>query len=146
MGFILLTMKFKIALACFLMVLSIGIVSAESYMPQDGVFAFKEVENYTLNGFNFTILSSYDVLMENETHMAFEGDNNTLNISVVDGGNITRVNSTANVTASDTMLGSVEGYLVDRNGSYTFSFIENDKLITVSSKDMTLMMGVIGKD
>lgn len=128
------------------MVLSIGIVSAESYMPQDGVFAFKEVENYTLNGFNFTILSSYDVLMENETHMAFEGDNNTLNISVVDGGNITRVNSTANVTASDTMLGSVEGYLVDRNGSYTFSFIENDKLITVSSKDMTLMMGVIGKD
>ncbi len=139
-------MKFKIALACILMILSIGIASAESYMPQDGVFAFKEVENYTLNGFNFTILSDYDVLMENETHMAFEGDNNTLNISVVDGGNITRVNSTDNVTASDTMLGSVEGYLVDRNGSYTFSFIENDKLITVSSKDMTLMMGVIGKD
>lgn len=139
-------MKFKIALACILMILSIGIASAESYMPQDGVFAFKEVENYTLNGFNFTILSNYDVLMENETHMAFEGDNNTLNISVVDGGNITRVNSTDNVTASDTMLGSVEGYLVDRNGSYTFSFIENDKLITVSSKDMTLMMGVIGKD
>jgi hypothetical protein len=44
------------------------------------------------------------------------------------------------------MLGSVEGYLVDRNGSYTFSFFENETLVTVGSNDMTLMMGVIGKD
>lgn len=44
------------------------------------------------------------------------------------------------------MFGSVEGYLVDRNGSYTFSFTEDGNLITVSSKDMSLMIGVIGKD
>ena len=44
------------------------------------------------------------------------------------------------------MLGSVEGYLIDRNGTYAFSFMENNTLVTVSSKDMTLMMGVIGKD
>ena len=78
--------------------------------------------------------------------MFFDGNNNTLNISVVENGKIKEVNSTKNVSVSETMLGSVEGYLVDRNGSYTFSFIENDTLVTVSSKDMTLMMGVIGKD
>lgn len=139
-------MKLKIALAIVLVMISIGVVSAESYMPQEGVFAFKEVEDYTLNGFNFTILSEYGLVFENQTHMEFEASNNTLNISVVENGNITEVNSTNNVTASQTMLGSVEGYLVDRNGSYTFSFFENETLITVSSKDMTLMMGVIGKD
>lgn len=139
-------MKFKIALAIVLIIISVGVVSAESYMPHDGVFAYKEVENYTLNGFDFMILSEYNLVFENETHMEFEGSNNTLNISAVDGGEIVKVNSTENATASDTMFGSVEGYLVDRNGSYTFSFMENNTLITVSSKDMTLMMGVIGKD
>lgn len=78
--------------------------------------------------------------------MFFEGTNNTLNISVVENGEIKEVNSTKNVTASQTMFGSVEGYLVDRNGSYTFSFTEDGNLITVSSKDMSLMIGVIGKD
>lgn len=139
-------MKFKIAFAIAVLIIAIGAVSAESYMPHEGVFAYKEVENYTLNGFNFTIPVDYDLISQNQTHMKFEGDNNTLNISVEDNGNITKVNSTKNVTASDTMLGSVEGYLVDRNGSYTFSFMENETLITVSSKDMSLMIGVIGKD
>lgn len=139
-------MKFKMALAIVVIVALAGVVSAETYMPQDGVFAYTEVENYTLNGFNFTMLADYDLTFENETCMMFEGDNNTLNISVDDNGKIAKVNSTKNVTASETMLGSAEGYLVDRNGSYTFSFLENGKLITVSSKDMTLMMGVIGKD
>ena len=139
-------MKFKMLLAIVVIIALAGAVSAETYMPQDGVFAYHEVENYTLNGFNFTMLADYDLIFENETHMMFEGDNNTLNISVDENGKITKVNSTKNVTASKTMLGSAEGYLVDRNGSYTFSFLENETLITVSSKDMTLMMGVIGKD
>lgn len=139
-------MKFKMLLAIVVIIAFAGVVSAETYMPQDGVFAYQEVENYTLNGFNFTMLADYDLIFENETHMMFEGDNNTLNISVDENGKINKVNSTKNVTASKTMLGSAEGYLVDGNGSYTFSFLENETLITVSSKDMTLMMGVIGKD
>lgn len=139
-------MKFKMLLAIVVIIALAGAVSAETYMPQDGVFAYQEVENYTLNGFNFTMLADYDLIFENETHMMFEGDNNTLNISVDENGKINKVNSTKNVTASKTMLGSAEGYLVDGNGSYTFSFLENETLITVSSKDMTLMMGVIGKD
>ena len=44
------------------------------------------------------------------------------------------------------MFGSVEGYLVDKNGTYTFSYTEDDKLVVVKSKDMSLMMGAIGKD
>lgn len=139
-------MKFKILFALALVLASAGLACAESYMPHDGVFAYQEVENYTLNGFNFTILSSYDLAFENGTHMFFNGNNNTLNISVTDGGDVDEVNSSENVTASQTMFGSVEGYLVDNNGSYTFSFIENDTLISVSSKDMSLMMGVIGRD
>ena len=139
-------MKIKFLIAIILVLASIGFVYSESYMPQEGVFAYKEVENYSLNGFNFTILSDYNLVSQNTTHMFFDGNNNTLNISVVENGKIKEVNSTKNVSVSETMLGSVEGYLVDRNGSYTFSFIENDMLVTVSSKDMTLMMGVIGKD
>lgn len=145
-GYIFLNMKFKFLFAAVLVLMSVGFVAGESYTPQDGVFAYQEVENYTLNGFNFTILSSYNLAFENETHMFFNGNNNTLNISVTDSGNISEVNSTENVTASQTMLGSVEGYLLDRNGSYTFSFTENNTLISVSSKDMSLMMGVIGRD
>lgn len=139
-------MKIKLLIALLLILASAGSVFGESYMPQDGIFAYQEVENYTLNGFNFTMLCGYDLTFENDTHMLFAADNNTLNISVTDDGIIDEVNSTVNVTASQTMLGSVEGYLVDNNGTYTFSFDENGKLVTVSSKDMTLMMGVIGKD
>lgn len=139
-------MKMKLLIAILLVLASIGFAYSETYMPQDGVFAYKEVENYTLNGFNFTMLADYKLASQNSTHMFFEGNNNTLNISVEDNGTVNQVNSTKNVTVSETMLGSVEGYLVDMNGSYTFSFIENGDLVTVSSKDMTLMMGVIGKD
>lgn len=139
-------MKIKVLIVLLLILGSVGFVYSESYMPQSGLFAYKEVENYTLNGFNFTILSDFRSVSSNGTHMFFAANNTTLNISVVDNGNISEVNSTKNVTASQTMLGSVEGYLVDRNGSYTFSFFENETLVTVGSNDMTLMMGVIGKD
>ena len=144
--YIMFNMKLKILIICLAVLAFAGFVSAESYTAQDGIFAYREVENYTLNGFNFTILADYTLVDENSTHMFFEGTNNTLNISVVKDGEIKEVNSTKNVTASQTMFGSVEGYLVDRNGSYTFSFTEDDNLITVSSKDMSLMIGVIGKD
>ena len=140
-------MKIKFLIAILLILTSVGFVYSESYMPHDGVFAYKEVENHTLNGFNFTILSEYKLVYQNTTHMFFEGNNNTLNISVEDNNKTTDDYSTENMTASETtMMGSVEGNFADRNGTYTFSFEDNGKLITVSSKDMTLMMGVIGKD
>lgn len=137
-------MKFLIAI--LLILTSIGFVYSESYIPQEGTFAYKEVDDYTLNGFNFTILSSYKQVFHDSTHMNFEGNNNTLNISVEDINKTEEIYPTQNLTESRTMLGSVEGNLIDRNGTYTFSFEENNKLVTVSSKDMTLMVGVIGKD
>ena len=136
-------MKFKIIIG-FLMIFSLmGIVCA-SYTAESGIFIYKEVENYTLNGFNFTVPTDYDLVVENETSLAFEGSNDTLTISTVKDGKIEKVNSIKNVTADNTMLGSIEGYLVDRNGTYTFSYSQDDYLISVSSKDMTLMMGVLG--
>ncbi|WP_407374401.1 hypothetical protein [Methanobrevibacter sp.] len=139
-------MKFKFLMVIVFAIVFIGLVHAESFTAQQGTFAYKEVENYTLNGFNFTIPVEYDLAYENDTHMFFDGNNNTLNISVIKNGKIKEVNSTKNITASDTMFGSVDGYLVDRNGSYTFSYMEGEKLISISSRDMTLMIGVIGKD
>jgi hypothetical protein len=44
------------------------------------------------------------------------------------------------------MVGSQEGYLVDKNGTFTFSYKEGGKLVTIKSKDMALMMGAMGKD
>ena len=44
------------------------------------------------------------------------------------------------------MFGSVEGYLVDKNGTYTFSYKEDEKLVVIKSKDMALMIGAMGKD
>lgn len=139
-------MKIKVLTAVFLILGSLAIGCCEAYMPHEGVFAYTEVENYTLNDFNFTIPSMYNPVFNNSTHMFFSSANSTLNLSVVDGAKIHEVNSSKNVTASYTMFGSVDGYLVNRNGSYSFSFYENETLITVSSKDMTLMVGVIGKD
>lgn len=122
-----------------------GIVCA-SYTAEEGIFIYREVENYTLNGFNFTVPTSYELILENKTSLEFEGVNDTLKIDVIEDGEIKWVNSTKNVTADETMLGSVEGYLVDRNGTFTFSYLEDDYLISISSKDMTLMMGVLGMD
>lgn len=139
-------MKIKVLTAVFLILASLAIGCCEAYLPHEGVFAYTEVENYTLNDFNFTIPSMYNPVFNNATHMFFTSANSTLNLSVVDGAKIHEVNSSKNVTASYTMFGSVDGYLVNRNGSYSFSFYENETLITVSSKDMTLMVGVIGKD
>lgn len=44
------------------------------------------------------------------------------------------------------MLGSAEGYLVDNNGTYTFSYTLDDKLVIITSKDMSLMIGIIEKN
>ncbi len=137
-------MKFKILMAVLLAFCLMGFAAGESYTASDGVFIYKEVENYTLDGFNFTVPTSYNLSFENDTSLEFEGANDTLKIAVIKDGEIERVNSTNNVTADETMFGPVEGYLVDRNGTYTFSYVEDGYLISVSSKDMTLMMGVLG--
>lgn len=139
-------MKFKVLFAILLVFSLMGIAFSASYTAESGVFIYKEVENYTLNGFNFTVPTSYELIIENDTSLTFEGDNDTLVIDIVKDGKIQEVNSTKNVTADNTMFGSVEGYLVDRNGTYTFSYIKDDYLISASSKDMTLMMGVLSLD
>lgn len=139
-------MKFKILVAVLLVFGLIGVVYSASYMPETGIFAYKEVENYTLDGFNFTVPVSYNLTSQTNSSLSFKGFNDTLKINVVENGEIKQVNSTKNVTAGETMLGSQEGYLVERNGTYTFSYIEDEYLVRVSSKNMTLMMGVLGLD
>ena len=84
------------------------------------------------------------------THISgqlFKDGKDKLKISVEKNGKIKKVNSTKKVKAEKTMVGSVKGYLVDRNStSYTFSYKEGKYLVVIKSKDLSLITGIIGKD
>ena len=41
------------------------------------------------------------------------------------------------------MLGSAEGYLIDDNGTYTFSYRADEKLVVIKSSDMSVMIGAM---
>lgn len=145
---ILSTMKLKILIALLILFAFIGFVSAETFTPNNGTFAFREVEVFEINGINFTVPTEYNVTYEDSTEMDFKNGADKLKITVVDNGTIHKVksNKTKNITSGKTMFGSVEGYLIDKNGTYTFSYKEDGKLITVKSKNMPLMIGAMGKD
>ena len=140
-------MNFKYILALALLFGLISTVSA-SFMPDEGIFAYREVETFEINSVNFTVPVDYEPTFKNFTHMDFKNGKEKLKISVIDNGTVKKVkeNSSKNITSGKTMLGSQEGYLVDKNGTYTFSYKEGDKLVVIKSKDMSLMIGAIGKD
>ena len=138
-------MKFKYLIFTLVVLTSIGAASA-AFMPEEGTFAFMEVENYTLHDINFTVPTDFKLNDSSDDFLIFKNAKSKLKITVIKDGKIKKVNSTKNVTAAKTMLGSQKGYLVDRNGSYTFSYHEGDYLVTIKSKDMHLMIGVMGKD
>lgn len=126
-------MKLRYLAIIALLFISVGVTSA-SYMPDEGTFAFREVENYTLHDINFTVPVDYELKDIGDDFLVFKHDKEKLKINVTENGKIKKVNSTKNVTAGKTMMGSQEGYLVDRNGSYTFSYKEGDYLVTIKSK------------
>ena len=141
-------MKLRYVVALVALFAVIGVVHAESFMPDEGIFAYRQVEVFEINGINFTVPTDYDVILENDTDMHFKHDKDKLKISVVKDGKVKKVkrNPSKNITSAKTMVGSQEGYLVDKNGTFTFSYREDGKLITIKSRDMALMMGAMGKD
>lgn len=139
-------MKFKHILLLLIVLAFIGAVSAQSYVPGEGNFAFREVENYTLHDINFTVPTDYNLKDSGDDFLTFKDGKNKLKIITEKNGKIKKVNSTKKVKSGKTMLGSVKGYLVDRNGSYTFSYKEGKYLVTIKSKDLQLIIGVMGKD
>ncbi len=140
-------MNIRPVIVIVLFFLFVGAVSAETFMPEEGLFAFREVEIIKINDVNFTIPTDFEEIASNDTFREFEFENEKINISVVDNGTVEKVNSNnTTVKSGKTMLGSVNGYLVDMNGTFTFSYHEDEKLVVISSKDMSLMMGVMGKD
>ena len=141
-------MKLKYLLMVLFIFAALGFVHGETFVPDEGQFAFQEVETFDINGVNFTVPTDYDVTHENDTSMHFKKGKDKLKISVVDNGTVKKVkeNKAKKITSSKTMVGSVEGYLVDRNGSYTFSYEEGDKLVVIKSRNMPLMIGAMGKD
>ncbi|WP_407391581.1 hypothetical protein [Methanobrevibacter sp.] len=124
----------------------IGFVSAEAFTPEEGTFAFREVENYTLHDINFTVPTEYRLQGSGNDFLDFKHGKDKLKITVVKDGKVEKVKSTKKIKSGKTMLGSQKGYLVDKKGSYTFSYYEGDYLVTIKSKDMSLMIGVMGKD
>lgn len=139
-------MKFRYLLAILLLFALIGFVSAEAFMPEEGTFAFREVENYTLHDINFTVPTEYRLQDSGNDFLDFKHGKDKLKITVVKDGKVEKVKSTKKIKSGKTMLGSQKGYLVDKKGSYTFSYYEGDYLVTIKSKDMSLMIGVMGKD
>ena len=140
-------MKIKYLLVILLIFAFVGFVSAETFTPTEGTFAFKEVENYTLHGINFTIPVEYKLQDRGDDFLLFKHGKDKLKITVEKNGTIKKVNSTKKIKAEKTMLGSVKGYLVDKNSkSYTFSYKEGKYLVVIKSKDLPLIIGVMGKD
>ncbi|MBQ8018281.1 MAG: hypothetical protein IJ258_09295 [Methanobrevibacter sp.] len=141
-------MKIYYLMSILLLFALIACVSAESFMPDEGIFAYREVEIHEINGINFTVPTDYEVTFENSTQMDFRHEKDKLKISVINNGTVKKVkkNPSKNITSGKTMFGSVEGYLVDKNGTYTFSYKEDEKLVVIKSKDMALMIGAMGKD
>lgn len=124
-----------------------GFASAEAFVPESGTFAFMEVENVTVNGINFTVPVEYKEISSNDTCKIFKNGKEKLKISVIKNGTVKKVKNSKKVKSGKTMLGSVEGYLVDRNStSYTFSYKESGKLVVIKANDLSVMMGVINKD
>ena len=141
-------MKFRYLIAIFLVLACIGFASAETFVPTNGTFAYQEVEIFEINGINFTIPTDYDVISENSTEMQFKNGKDKIKISVVENGTVKKVkeNKTKKITSGKTMMGSVKGYLVDKNGTFTFSYKEDGKLVVIKSKNMPLIIGAMGKD
>ena len=83
-------MKFKYLLSIILLFALIACVGA-SFVPDEGTFAFREVEVYEINGINFTVPTDYEVISENATQMQFKHDKDKLKISVEDNGEVKKV-------------------------------------------------------
>lgn len=139
-------MKYKYCILIVILFALAGFVSAETFTPEEGIFAYREVENYTLHDINFTVPTDFKLNDSGDDFLSFKNGKKKLKITVEKNGKIKKVNSTKKVKSGSTMLGSQKGYLVDRNGSYTFSYKQDKCLVTLKSKDLSLMIGVIGRD
>lgn len=140
-------MKLKYVIALLLLFIFVCFVSAEPFTPTEGDFAFREVENYTLHGINFTVPTDYKLKDSGDDFLLFKDGKDKLKITVEKNGKIKKVNSTKKIKAEKTMLGSVKGYLVDKNSkSYSFSYKEGEYLVVIKSNDLPLIMGVMGKN
>ena len=125
-----------------------GFAHAEPFTPMNGTFAFQEVDIHEINGINFTMPTKYEITHDAYSEMIFKGDFDKIKITVTDNGTVKKVKAdkSKNITSAKTMLGSVKGYLVNKNGTYTFSYKEDGKLIVIKSTNLPLMIGAMGKD
>ena len=110
-------MKFRYLLAIVLLFALIGFVSAEAFMPEEGTFAFREVENYTLHDINFTVPTEYRLQDSGNDFLDFKHGKDKLKITVVKDGKIEKVKSTKKIKSGNTMLVScnhqIKGHVID---------------------------------
>lgn len=81
-------MKVKLIITVALVLAFAGYVCAETFTPNEGNFAFQEVENYTLHGINFTIPTSYELKDNDSDNMIFKDGKNKLQIKIIENGKI----------------------------------------------------------
>lgn len=141
-------MKIKIIILLMIAIGFIGLAHAEPFTPTNGTFAFQEVDIHEIKGINFTIPTKYNITHEDYDEMDFKGVFDKIKIKVTDNGKVKKVKAdkSKNITSGKTMLGSVKGYLINKNGTYTFSYKEDGKLVVIKSTNMPLIIGAMGKD
>jgi hypothetical protein len=81
-------MKLKYVVVLVALFAVVGFVHAESFMPDEGIFAYRQVEVFEINGINFTVPTDYEVAFENDTDMHFKHGKDKLKISVIKNGKI----------------------------------------------------------
>lgn len=138
-------MKIKYFIALFIFLATMACVSAETFTPDQGIFAFREVETFEINEINFTVPADYNVTYHGDTQMNFTNGHDDLSITVDENAKVKKIKSdrSKNITSGKTMLGSAEGYLIDDNGTYTFSYKADEKLVVIKSGDMSVMIGAM---
>ena len=92
-------MKLRYLIAILAILLFVGFVSGEKFTPSEGDFAFKEVENYTLHGINFTVPVEYKLKDKQKDSLLFKHGKDKLKITVKKNGKIKKVKSTKKIKA-----------------------------------------------
>ena len=104
----------------------------------DGITTFQKDTLIQFNDVNFTIPQGYGENMSaaNVSTVSFVNDNSdTINITV----------GPAKLEGNHTMFGSRTGYLNQTNTSVTFSYFENNRYVSVSAANQSMLLKVLGE-
>ena len=85
-------MKLKYFIVLFIFLATMACVSAETFTPDQGIFAFREVETFEINEINFTVPADYNVTYHGDTQMNITNGHDDLSITVDENAKVKKHN------------------------------------------------------